>query len=382
MLVYDKEEKDFVNAKEDRKNIILKFPGFYNGHSHVAMTLLKGIAENMNLKDWLNNVVWPIEENLTKKDIYYSSLLGFYEMLSTGITSFNDMYWKYIDLIAKAAEDIGINGYVCYDVAFKKDLKDLRRFLKKKYKFIKAGVAVHSIYKAEPALIKEAYNISNDFNTIFHIHAAETREELFYSLKNFGKRPIEFLIDLNVVKENTFLAHASWVTTQEIKKIANSKATIVHCPTSNLKLATGGICPLHEYQTYNANISIGTDSVASNNSFDFFFEIKIASLLQKHRYWQADIPDLKSLFYSAITKEFNSNFITIKKDLSLIPFYNPFYALFYSASKKNISDVMINKKYVIKNGQIDEKHKKNIERATYYIEKTKKDIERLLNNKR
>ncbi|MEM4295728.1 MAG: amidohydrolase family protein [Candidatus Anstonellales archaeon] len=378
MLVYIREKKDWVkrksnNAKDDR---ILLFPGFYNAHTHVAMTLLRGIAENLNLHDWLKNIVWPIEEQLNERDIYYSSLIGFYEMIESGVVLFNDMYWKHVEQIAKAAEDVGINGYVCYDVALSNDLKKAKTFLNKKYKHVKPCIALHSIYKADKELIKEAYEIAKEHSTLLHIHLAETREELVYSLQKFKKRPAEFLLDLGVIDSNTVLAHASWVTLREIKLLAEKKALIVHCPTSNLKLATGGICPLHEFQKYNANIAIGTDSVASNNALDMFNELKLAALLQKHRYWDASLPDLKELFYSA-TCNANANVI-FELSINNVPFYDPYNNLIYNGNKKNIKQVSINNQNIINNGAFTKKHDKKIKECISYLDKRADDIREIV----
>ncbi len=367
MLFYDKEKKEWIKKKGEKGFLI---NGFYNAHSHVAMTLLKGKAENLPLHEWLKNIVWPIEEKLSKKDVYYSSLLGFYEMIRNGIVMFNDMYWKYPEEIARAAEEIGIKGYVCYDVGIDYNLKKARTFLKKKYKHVKPAIAVHSIYKADEKIIKEAYEIAKEYKTIFHMHLAETREELFYSLSNFNKRPATYLNDLKVIDENTVLAHVSWVTTEEIKMLAKTKALIVHCPTSNLKLATGAIFPLHEFQKYNANIALGTDSVASNNSLSILQEMKLASILQKHRYWDASLPDLKLLFDSTIAKTKSQVFISASlKDFNVFPYYDPYYSIIYSADVKNIKRVVIEDEVFIDDYNFVDKHRRKIKKAVEYIEK-------------
>ena len=166
---------------------------------------------------------------------------------------------------------------------------------------ITLAISCHAPYTCSKELLIKSKEFANKNKLKFHIHISETRKEIFGCLNKYAKYPIEFLDEIGLIDQNTILAHASWVTKREIGIVAKRKATIVNCPISHLKLATGGICPVREYFEQGANVTLGTDGAASNNSLNMFETMKMSSLLQKHHYWKADaVPTQKFLDFATI----------------------------------------------------------------------------------
>ncbi len=157
-----------------------------------------------------------------------------------------------------------------------------------KFQTTKPIIAAHSIYVGDETTLKEAKALAQEHNLIFHIHASETRGEVTSTLQKYKKRPIEVLDDWHLLDDKTLLAHGSWASQREIRIVAEKRSAIASCPVSNLKLATGGIAPLEEYEKASVPILLGTDGAASNNGQDMFETIKATSLLQKHKYWKAN----------------------------------------------------------------------------------------------
>ncbi|RME80243.1 MAG: amidohydrolase [Methanobacteriota archaeon] len=365
----------------------LIMPAFCNMHTHVAMSIMRNVGEGLSLHDWLKKNIWPREEKLTREDIYYSSLLSSFEMLLSGTSCFNDMYWKFPEEIERAARDAGIRSVVSLDVALAKEpLKSVEGFVREG-----RATAVHSIYAGEEEAIIKMYELSQQKKVPFHIHIAETREELFISLKRYGKRPVEYLDSLGVLGPNTILAHSSWITVREMDMIAKSFSTIVHCPTSNLKLATGGICPLHEVQKRGVNITLATDGPASNNSQNMFETLKLAGLLQKHKYWDAKLgePDkllafssingFKALSINAGTIEEGkeADIVVVERAPNLYPLNDPSTAIVYSADRANVSHVFVKGEHNIVDGKIREDKEQLLNDALSYVEKRAYELREL-----
>ncbi|RLF61674.1 MAG: N-ethylammeline chlorohydrolase, partial [Thermoplasmata archaeon] len=234
----------------DGKNRIL-MPGLINAHTHTAASILRGFGDDMNLEEWLEKSIWPAEAKLTPKYTYWASLLSMAEMIKTGTTCFNDMYF-YADSIAKATKEAGMRailGEVLFDF-FKEETK--QQELNKAKKAIdsiiamndlrtRAAISPHAIYSCAPELLVAGKKIAVKNNTIFHIHVSETKKEVDDCVKKHKLRPIEYLENLGVLGENVVFAHACYLSKNEIDIVKKHEAKIAHCPTSNMKLATGGV---------------------------------------------------------------------------------------------------------------------------------------------
>ncbi len=365
-------------------------PGLINMHTHVSMTLLRGLGEDLPLQEWLTKKIWPVEAKLTNKNVYNGSMLGICEMLRSGVTCFNDMYLVGVDEIAKASIETGVRGSLSDTVITNLDhnLDRTISFAKKwkgKNELVTPHISCHSIYACSEGAILKAKEFAVKEKLKFHMHISETRKEIFDCLEKTKKYPIDYLGDLGLLDENTILAHAGWVTKREIALAGRNKATIVNCPISNLKLATGGICQITEFDHQGANVCLGTDGAASNNSLNMFETMKMSSLLQKHHYWKADIlPTQRILDFATINgaTALGINAGSIEKGkladiilldgraANMLPRNDLISNIVYSAGPQNVTDVIINGKIVMRERVIQTVDEEKIVERMKNIEKS------------
>lgn len=266
----------------------LVMPGLINMHTHLGMGLLRGLGEDEELKEWLHQVV-AAESAMNDEGFHEGSLLGSRESLHFGTTTVADMYAP-MDPTVRALTETGLRAYVF--PAFPS--LDMRKDGKKELgeitlpvgnELVHVGVGPHSIYTLSGQAIKKLKQIGKKFC----IHVAETREEQYACKKQHGCLVIEYLDKLGVLDTNTILVHGIWMTKREINILKQRGCTVVHCPISNMKLASGGVIPLKELMHAGVRVTLGTDSVVSNNNLDMFEEMKTAALLHRHHYWQPSI---------------------------------------------------------------------------------------------
>ncbi|KZX12501.1 amidohydrolase family protein [Methanobrevibacter filiformis] len=267
----------------------IAIPGLINTHTHVPMNLFRGLADDLELDSWLNDHIWPMEANLNGEFTYIGALHGILEMIKTGTTTFNDMYF-YLNDIAKAVEESGVRGVLSYgmidffdDEKRKTELKESTKTVKEfngKYDRIKINYGPHSIYTCSKELLIETRALANKYNTGIHIHMSETKKEIDDVYEAQGKHPFEYLEEIGFLGEDVLAAHCVWLNNKEIAIIKENNVKISHNPCSNMKLASG-IAPIDKLTENNICVSLGTDGASSNNNLDLFEEMKFASLLQK-----------------------------------------------------------------------------------------------------
>jgi len=300
ILLEDGIIKEIAERIDEKDDVVVNcsdyvvMPGLVNCHTHAAMVLLRGYYDDAELHVWLNKM-WEVESRLTPDIVYLASKLAILEMISTGTTAFVDMYF-FPQATAKAAMEMGIRAYLgppFIDIILdrKEVMKELESFIKQyeKHELIRPIVNVHSIYTCDEETLLAAGELSNRYDLLYHIHISETRKEVFECKKKHGVFPVEYLDRLGVLSERTLLVHLGWVTSWEIELIRERKAKVVHCPTSNMKLATAGFFPLKEMLAQGVAVGLGTDGPASNNSLDMFREMKTCVLLQRNNYWRTDV---------------------------------------------------------------------------------------------
>ncbi len=268
----------------DGKNKKAVLPGLINSHTHSAMTLLRGYADDLPLKSWLEEKIWPAEAKMTGKDIYRGSDIAIMEMLDSGTTCFNDMYWE-PEQTAKAGRKRGIRsflGVVLLDFQARGGKEHAVEFVKNFHDngTVKITCAPHSIYTVCKENLIWARDFAQKHGLHLHIHASETEGEVKECLQKNGLRPIQYLHNLGLLGPKTTLAHCVWLSGAEIKLLVKTGTSVVHCPTSNLKLASG-IMPFGKLASSGVNIALGTDGACSNNTLDMFSEMKIAALIHK-----------------------------------------------------------------------------------------------------
>ena len=264
------------------------FPSFINAHTHAAMTLLRGFADDLELYTWLNDHIWPFESKLTYDDIYIGAKLACLEMIKTGTTFFCDMYW-HMPATLRAVSEMGIRAAlssVFIDFNDPRKAKDFRartrKFFREKEDLdrILYTLGPHAIYTVSRDSLIWISEFAAENNLLINIHLAETRKEVEDCVKTHGMRPVEYLESLGFLGPNVAAAHVVWVTAKEMDILAEREVKVVHNPVSNMKLGSG-IFAFKELSNRGVCIGLGTDGCSSNNNLDMLEEMKIAALLAK-----------------------------------------------------------------------------------------------------
>lgn len=277
-----------VEKEIDAKDKIV-MPGLINTHSHVPMSIFRESADGYSLQDWLTKVIWPKEDKMTNDDIYYASILSFLEMIKTGTTTINDMYFMTDDII-KAALDTNIRLQTTRTLMSGNDkeeglnrIKELDELLNKykdNYDTITFNTGIHGLYTTNREYIKECYKYAKEKDLPIHIHYCENTKEV-EDIKNiYNEEPINIL-EKEFVNTNLLLAHAVKLTSTDIERLSNIKnVSISHCPISNSKLGCG-VAKISEMLKKGINITLGTDGQGSGCNLDLFEVMKFTALLQK-----------------------------------------------------------------------------------------------------
>ncbi|MEM5778144.1 MAG: amidohydrolase [Candidatus Aenigmatarchaeota archaeon] len=365
-----------IEAKDEiiDANGMVALPGFINTHTHSAMTLLRGYADDLPLMKWLKEYIWPLEALLKPEDCYIGSKLACLEMIKAGITTFSDMYF-YMNDVAKAVEESGIRGilsYVINDLMPENftGLTVTKRFLNqvKKSERIIPIIGPHSPYACSKETLLKAKELAEEYKTLIHIHASETKEEIEESKKKFGLRPIEYLNSIGFLDSNVEIAHCVWVDNYEIKILAKNKVKISHCSVSNMKLSSG-ISPVN-YMIENGLItSLGSDGPCSNNRLDIIQEMKFCSLLQKVSFFDPTAVNAEKALEMATINGARALGLEEKigsieegkladiilldfKKPHLTPLHNIYSHLVYAAQSSDVDTVICNGKILMKNRKV------------------------------
>jgi 5-methylthioadenosine/S-adenosylhomocysteine deaminase len=269
----------------------LLLPGLINTHSHSAMSLMRGLAGDLPLMSWLQDYIWPVEKQfVSERFVRDGSLLACAEMLKSGITTFNDMYF-YPQAIAEAANQSGMRaqiGLVVMDFAtnYANDADD---YLQKGFEFrdawreqdlITSSLAPHAPYTLSNDSFAQVITYAEQLNLGIHTHLHETRQEIEASIKQYGLTPITRMAELGLLGPNLLAAHCVHLSEADLALLQAHGCHIAHCPSSNLKLASG-IAPVTDMLGLSINVSLGTDGAASNNRLDIMSEMRMAALLAK-----------------------------------------------------------------------------------------------------
>lgn len=266
----------------------LLMPGFVNAHTHLAMTLFRGFADDMPLKPWLEEKIWPTEMKLTGEDVYWGSMLGCVEMLQAGVTCFNDMY-HYFEEGTRAALDMGIRALPsAVLLGFAGDpLANLGKAVEFSLRLLGSGQSVvtpmlgpHAPYTCPDELLVAVAEAARENGLSIHIHLSETAHEVAESVAAHGVTPVRHLLDLGVLEGPVTAAHCVHLTDEDIEILTEKRVGVAHCPGSNMKLASG-FQPLPKLLAAGAVVGLGTDGAASNNNLDLLEEARLAALIHK-----------------------------------------------------------------------------------------------------
>lgn len=279
--------KDFDKIIEANENVVM--PGLINCHAHVAMSIFRETVDGYGLQDWLSKIIWPREDKLTAKDIYEASKLSFKEMIETGTTTVNDMYFMEDETI-KAAKEMGVRLQTTrclMDLAGDEDgkmrLQDIERLLNtySDEELISINAGLHGFYTSSKQYSVQCFDFARKNDIPLHMHFCENTKEVEDITKSYNELPIEALKN-RATGIKTILAHCVKLSDSDIEEIANIDAdiSIVTCPVSNLKLGCG-VAKISKMQEEGINVCIGTDGQGSGCNLDLFEQMKYVALLQK-----------------------------------------------------------------------------------------------------
>jgi 5-methylthioadenosine/S-adenosylhomocysteine deaminase len=266
-------------------------PGLVNGHTHAAMTLMRGYGGDLPLMKWLQDKIFPVEAKLTADDVYLGTRLACVEMIRSGTVRFWDMYWQ-PEAVARAVEDAGIRASVALPLvdgldadksdALRADAERSLDVLADAGPRITPTLGPHSIYLVSEKSLHWIADLSSERDLCVHIHLSETEGEVHDCVAAHGLRPAPYLDRIGALTPRTILAHGVWLDDDELALVGERGATVVTNPVSNLKLAVGGVFPYAKAREHGIPVGLGTDGASSNNSLDLFQDVKHLALVQKH----------------------------------------------------------------------------------------------------
>ena len=343
-------------------------PGLINSHTHAAMNLFRGLADDLSLMDWLENHIWPAEaEHVNEAFVHTGTELAIAEMIRSGTTCFNDMYF-FPDVTARVAAEVGIRasvGLILIDFPtvwannseeyIDKGLAVFDHY--KGHKLIKTAFAPHAPYTVSDEPLKQIHTLADELDLGVHMHIHETAFEVSQAEKNIGKRPLARLNDLGLLTPALQAVHMTQLLEEEIDLLAANGSHVIHCPKSNMKLASG-ICPVNQLLTSGVNVALGTDSSSSNNNLDMFGEMHMAALLAKISTMDATVAPAEQILQMAtingaralgmeeITGSLEvgkfADIVAVNFDtIETIPVYDPISHLVYCSSRDHVTDVWI-----------------------------------------
>jgi 5-methylthioadenosine/S-adenosylhomocysteine deaminase len=266
-------------------------PPLVNGHTHAAMTLMRGYGDDMPLMQWLHERIWPTEAKLTGDDVYWGTRLACLEMIRSGTVRFWDMYWQ-PEAVARAVEDSGIRASVALPLidgldpgnsdALRAEAERTLDALAGSGPRVTPALGPHAIYTVSEKSLQWVAELSEERDLPVHIHLSETEEEVRDCVAAHGVRPAAYLDGIGLLTQRTLLAHGVWLDDNEMALVGERGATVVTNPVSNLKLAVGGVFPYAKARDHGIPVGLGTDGAASNNGLDLFQDVKHLALMQKH----------------------------------------------------------------------------------------------------
>jgi 5-methylthioadenosine/S-adenosylhomocysteine deaminase len=354
-------------------------PGLINLHTHAAMTLMRGLADDLPLMPWLRNHIWPAETRVAGAEfVRDGTLLACAEMLRGGVTCFNDMYF-FPQAAAQAALQARMRaaiGLIALEFAsaYATDAADyltqgmaLRDALRDE-NLLSFCLAPHAPYTVSDATFERIAVYAAELDLPIHTHLHETSDEIRDSISSHGVRPLQRLQQLGLLGPNLIAVHGVHLTAAEIALLAQHGCHVAHCPTSNLKLASG-LAPTHALAQAGVNIGLGTDSAASNNRLDIFAELRLAALLGKHGANDAaafparaalEMATINAARALGLEAKIGSLEAGKRADITAIncgalelsPCYDPLSHLAYAAGRENVSHVWVDGELLVKHGKL------------------------------
>lgn len=374
----EKIEKNILEMKCDKvidANGKIVMPGLVNTHTHIPMSIFRDTLDGYGLQEWLNDKIWPMEDNLNQEDIYYASLLSCIEMIKSGTTTFNDQYFM-TESIIKAALETGTRIHctrTIMDIGGNLDerLKELEELINKYDKYsdnVEINIGIHSLYTCSKECVKKAVELAEKYNLYIHMHFAENSKEIEDIKRMHNTDSPVSLLKEYFKDRHMVLAHCVKIDSDEIKNLKNLKLNVAHCPVSNLKLGCG-IARVSEFIENGINVSLGTDGQGSGSNLNMFEVMSYTALLQKGIYENAKLlPAYEVIKMATINgakalraeKEIGSIEVNKQADLIMLdlettmtePINDVFSNIVYNAGPNNVITVIINGKIVMEDKKI------------------------------
>lgn len=366
---------DFGDLRDGEGKLLM--PAFTNAHGHSPMGLLRGYAENMTLNDWLFTKVFPFEDKLNSNAVYWGTLLSMAEGMRFGIVSHSDMYY-FIDDMARAVLESGCKSNISRAISHFDDSDPWKSYRLKEMKQtfedhdgegngrVKMDISIHAEYTNTLASMQAVADYCNEVGAIMHVHVSETQSEHEECKKKYGKTPVRLFNDIGAFDSKALAAHCVWVEDEDMDILKEKGVSVASNPISNMKLASG-VANVPEMLRRGINVAIGTDSVASNNSLNFFEEMKIFAMASKMFYKDPTAVTPKEALYAAtragalaqgrddagLLKEgYKADLIMIDLEQpNMYPVHDLLNNLVYSASGTDVVMTMSDGKIVYENGE-------------------------------
>ncbi len=368
---------------EDTKEIIdaqgnLVIPGLINAHNHAAMSLFRGLADDLPLDKWLHDYIFPAETAIVDEEfVYWGTMLAGWEMLCSGTTCFADGYFCE-DGAVWACKKLGIRAILAQGIIDfpapgisdpKKNIIHAETFLKKWQgcsPLILPAIFAHAPYTCSESTLKRAKILANDYQTLLFIHVAETKWEFERVKKEHGLTPVAYLNKLGILDHNTIVIHANWLTDEDITILRDTGSPVVHNPESNLKLASG-ICPVTKLFKAGIPVALGTDGPASNNNLDMFQEMGTAAKIHKGICLDPTVMSAMDVLRMAtsiggrvlglktgrLEKGYLADLVIVNlKSPHLVPIYDPYSHVVYSAKGGDVETVIVNGQIIVQGGKL------------------------------
>ncbi len=351
-------------------------PGLVNAHTHAAMSLFRGFADDLPLMEWLENKIWPLEAKLRSKDVYWGTMLSILEMIKTGTTTFADMYF-FMDSVAEAVAASGIRaclsrGLIGTHFNGNRALKEAKKFVQTWHRRengrITTMLGPHAPYTCPPKYLRKVIKAASDLETSIHIHLAETKKEYNDILNQYGKTPVQMVDSLNLFEVPVLAAHCVHLDEKDISILSEKGVGVVHSPESNMKLASG-IAPVAKMMEAGIEVALGTDGASSNNNLDLIQEARSAALLQKVAREDPTVLTAREALNMAtrngaralgLKDEIGTLCPGLKADLILInltaphlyPHYDVFSQLVYAADGADVDTVIVNGRILMEGREV------------------------------
>lgn len=375
LLTGEKPQGPFDLVVEGEGRLLL--PGFVNAHTHLAMTLFRGLAQDRPLRQWLTEEVWPREKRLTAEVVHWFALLGLAEMIRSGTTAFADMYF-FMEEVAEAVEQAGVRALLAYGVIaptperVEPELKKAEEFARewdgRAEGRIRVALAPHAPYTCGPEVWKRAVALARELRLPLHTHLAETREEVEEVRARTGRSPVEWLEELGVFGVPVLAAHCVHLSEKDMEILAAHGVHAVHCPTSNLKLACG-IAPVVEMLRTGVNVCLGTDGAGSAGDLNMVEEMRLAALLAKVRTgdpqalsarealglatWRGALALGWGKEVGTIEVGRRADGILLRLDrVHLFPDYDPIANVVYAGQAADVEAVFVDGRFLLRDGQL------------------------------